>query len=296
MAIVEPVAFGADNSIKNMKLAGNKWTQISVETFKKDLAARVLNPLPNQKSKNFCGPAAIMYVLLQVDVDKFVGLMKDLFETGEFQPQKTKKPCDKKFHAGSNLLQFAVPTDMNAVDWMFMATIRDDANLLFDYESNIGSMILDPVAGMTTPWEMVDWTGDLLGAKSWYYSTIAYGEEDGLKQADAIASGGGFTFIMCNPSLFSSDINYVDALDLVPTHWVVFTEGGDPLIFNAGGASDTVYKLTVFSWGEMWKFSRVAEAFEDAVLGVRVCRVCLIIQPILRFFSGAPSLRGTFQR
>jgi hypothetical protein len=162
----------------------------------------------DQGPQPFCGPAAIVFELVRKRPWRYVQYCHELYETGGFQG------FSKRVGTSSKLRNSRKPAAIADVDWMLMAAMRESENWLFDVDVS-GGLIAN---GVTTPWEMKIWAGNVLGA--WdvsYTSTYFWGEADALRVARDRVSAGGVGFLLIHSAMLPGRpepwISY-------PEHWV----------------------------------------------------------------------------
>lgn len=147
------------------------WPKLSKAEIVWGLRRRVLEPWRvDQGPTPFCGPAAIVFELARRDPARYVRIVRRLFETGSFTDQRRKTitasrklrtfPPHGEITEDSSGAKFhwSVPD----VDWILLATLREDANLLLGVTGGLGG--LNAAKGATTAWEMVTWSKRILGS------------------------------------------------------------------------------------------------------------------------------------
>lgn len=94
------------------------------------LLMRIANPgLMNQDKAGLCGPASVLFNLAYDDPVGYARFAIDLFEKGKASFYRLN------ITPGGDLRSYTPPETMDQVDWMTMASLRDDENWFFDYQS-----------------------------------------------------------------------------------------------------------------------------------------------------------------
>jgi hypothetical protein len=223
-----------------------KFTKINKNELIIDMSKRIENPtLISQSSQALCGPCAIIYLLIKINPERYVEFARDLYMDGQYRMKN-----GKIIRPGNHLYTEAVPKGISPADWMMSASMRDAANILFDFDPD------DQFAGITLPGEMGGWMEGLLGCKQIEVNTtFLYGEVEALKASeDAIASG--------NVSVLCVDSSLVpgqkaDSFNIA-NHWVVL------LSVEAAGKSN---KLKIWSWAKEYNLNLNEDKFEDFMWG-----------------------------
>jgi hypothetical protein len=187
------------------------WPYIKKQDIIQDLRDTIANPLQvNQGYSPLCGPAAIVYELVQRDPAYFVQICQNLYETGQFTARS-----GQVIQPSPNLVQSRVRTSISIADWMLLASLRDSENLIFRVDATAS----DFVTGISTPWEVKGWTIDLLGFSNVDFRPVLfYGEFEAMQQAQQIHDQGGVAFLLINATMLGlpkPPIPY-------PDHWIGF--------------------------------------------------------------------------
>ena len=102
-------------------------------------------PYPNQGATELCGPAAIAYDLMLTDATAYASAVVALYETG------VCAVGDLSLHA-SEELRGSYREGISAIDWMFLAAMREGRNKFFGVDGDAG-----PLALFTPPRDMLYW-------------------------------------------------------------------------------------------------------------------------------------------
>jgi len=222
------------------------WTQIAKPDLIADMRLAIESPLEvSNGQQNLCGPAAIVYELVKRNPERYVALMRQLYEQGYFNAGTID------ITPASQLYSIAVPSGITCADWMIMASMRDDENTLFDYDPG------DDVAGISWPSDMVLWAEQILQFSNVNYtSTYTFGEADAIVAANNAYNANGCAFLLIDCWMLQSP----EPLVCIPEHWVPYAGGlqvsTDRFVF------DTV------SWGEVKHVDVNESRFEDCMWGV----------------------------
>ena len=151
---------------------------------------------------------------------------------------------------GRHLRTVAAPEGVSPADWMPAASLRDAANLVFDFDPG------DRFAGITLPGEMGEWMKALLGCVHLEVdTTFLYGEKKALEAAgDAVASGNVAVLLVNSGYLPGRKPGSVNLAD----HWIV-------LLSVSACGDRTIIKI--WSWGMEYDLNMSAEEFKHFMWG-----------------------------
>jgi hypothetical protein len=111
---------------------------------------RIANPgMIDQGPAGLCGPAALLFGLAYDDPVAYARFVIELYENGKAALYH-RSHRGSMFAASEGLRQAQPPQNMNQVDWMTMASIRDSENIIRVYNSASDS-------GGTTDGELARW-------------------------------------------------------------------------------------------------------------------------------------------
>lgn len=232
--------------------APSMWPNISKPALIQQLRDRRWNALNiNQKSSNFCGPTSIVYELARTQPRRYVDLCRQLYETGGFWSRT------KRIDAPQDLRNTAAGQNMDAADWMLIATMRNQENALFGVSPD-SSGVSSQIEGMTTHWEMEGWTGEILLKDNVANSTtFLWGELDAIRYADQVWNAGGSAFVMVNALLYNAAGGFVPPW---PDHWVVYAGG-----LNESGGN---VSFNTYTWGNVYPVNVTADHFDNCMFGI----------------------------
>ena len=232
------------------------WRNIPKQRLVTDIERTIDWPLSvSQDGVPLCGPAAVVYELVRKNPARYVEICQSLYENGYFQGR------EERVEPSETLRNSRKHSGMSPADWMLCASMRDVANEIFDVEESSGEFVM----GLSTPWEMMGWTEDLLGYDNVdYESTYFYGEFKAMQKAHGAVQRGGVAFLMVHGDIVNSrapSFGY-------PNHWVSYLGGLDIdegvwYIWDSGRIHFRCY-----SWGREMKVNISEGPFEDGFWGV----------------------------
>lgn len=227
------------------------WVNMKRADVADQMMNRVLSPRQvSSKVVNECGPAAFFYNLLEDDPETYVWFISQIYEQDEGNLGRYRVQDNQGF-LKANLQTSTIPQGMDAVDWLAMASLRNQANAVL--RNNSGS---DSLAGLTMPSGLADWFS-AAGYRTVVNETNVFltKGEDHIRRANTL-----FLHERYRVCLF---IN-ADMLDpkqqttgsFCPDHWVTLAS---PIWIVAGASGGpTTINLRVHSWGEIMNVPRGA--------------------------------------
>jgi hypothetical protein len=210
------------------------FTKIKREDVVKGFKERVDDPTKiNQGNAGLCPSAGVVYSLARDKPKDYVNLVINLFETGKATVGKWDlKPCTdlKNYELGKT-------DNVPAVDWIPLASIRDSANWLIDYQQTSDS-------GGAWGGEVADWLkkiGYTEVIETWNYFFTK--DEPNLKEALKYFNKDYNVLL-----LIHADILYdKTGMTFKPNHWVVLYS---TINFPVDQNNNKNIDLTVFTWGQ----------------------------------------------
>lgn len=186
----------------------------------------------SQLRSSLCGPAAVMFCLVNRDPMAYVRYVIDLYEKGSAQfGTLTVKPGEACRNYG--------PKRIAPVDWIALASLRDSENRYLSYAS-----VENDAAAVTMPETIVSWF-KALGSTT-YKSTQWFG---GLVQNQhEIANAGMARRKGCDVCLFINAQmleGSMGSLSVTPDHWIVLTK---PILLDTKKREIAV---EIFTWGDI---------------------------------------------
>jgi hypothetical protein len=130
------------------KKAGNgKFPNIDRAEVVKGLKERMRSPeTVNQDQASLCGPAALAYAILSHLPEMYAAYIMSLYDDGAAKLGKLM------IRPSAGCRNATIGTDIPAVDWIGLASLRDSENANWEYNSPS-----DKFAGITMPGGMEDW-------------------------------------------------------------------------------------------------------------------------------------------
>jgi len=246
--------------------AKGAWPNLSKASVLHDIEKNVEDPFNvRQTGTPMCGQAAIVFEFVRRHPERYVALCQALYEEGCFRLE------GQTFTPSTRLRASHAPNRSTQADWMLTASMREADNAVFDVDRDRNQFI----NGVTTPWEMKNWTRLMLGySQTNYTQTAVWGELDALREANAALRRGGVAFLMVHSDLVYSKRPTFD----IPTHWISFMGRLD--IQERWGWDNGTVRFDAFSWGQAnhrkpatqqnkaWRIDMNEGAFEDGMFGV----------------------------
>jgi hypothetical protein len=273
----------------SQRLADAAQEATTLERFSEDDQVSVGGP--DQGSLNYCGPAAVTYLLAKNRPLRYTIFAREMFTKGRF------KGAQRTYQASEALRSAKVATKLplvnipkgpgaqdydvrrNEADWLIMSSISDglrhDINVDDDDEPFVwdGDKKDYKLAGTGND-SMYLWMQDILGYP--YVSddsSVFWGEHGILKAADAAYSrGGAAAFGVESGIFFEGDFpSGFDDVFTVPNHYIAYAGGRSlsPGNWNALDDDRTV-KLNVWSWGRFYRKTLSETRFEDSFMGATI--------------------------
>lgn len=207
------------------------WRYLSKTEVLTGMIARLDNPLQlKQGGQPFCGPAAVVFELIRKYPQRYVELCRGLFEEGCFEGVQAP------IVASARLRQSHGDLRMATVDWLVLATLRDQANWLVPVHPQSPGFLRD-LAGITGPWDVTYWIKNLLGYEQvQHYHTPWGGELVALAKAQQAIEQGGIALALIDQGL----LNYKVPCFSYPNHWV-------SILGNVGWSNKACFDC--YSWG-----------------------------------------------
>lgn len=207
------------------------FTKINFRDLANGLRQKLAQPSSiDQGGSSLCGPAALVYGVLTRDPVEYVTFVVDLYLTG------TGSIGQLRVRAGRDVRNYDPRLgQLDAADWIALASIRDSENWFFDYQSAD-----DEFAGITMPSHMESWFRKI-GFRSVINSTSVTHDQDekNLREADRLYADGYWVCLLINAQVLNTA--YQNNIALVPNHWVVLRSR---IQFGAS------IRFEVFTWGE----------------------------------------------
>ena len=181
------------------------WPVLDRAQVAAELRDRIVDPaLVHQRNTGLCGPASIVFELGRREPARLVQAVAELFDTGSWTPAPGRRiQADRDLRSrrlphpghrsdGSHGAQIA------QVDWMLMATMREDENASEDVEDDHSTFgnAADGWETLSWPTEVKRWVHDILGLRADVDDCWAAGEHHALRAGDEAVRAGGVA-ILC---------------------------------------------------------------------------------------------------
>lgn len=189
------------------------FTQLSAQrlTFATQLSQRIASPNQiDQGRSSLCGPADFLYALAVKNPEAYAQYAIDLYEKGSAWIGKMQVA------PGSDCRNY-VPTGIDAVDWVTLASLRDSSNNLLDYQDTGNE-----AAGITMPSGLAGWFN-----RSGYFTNVINDTNvflnkglSCLLKADQQRAAGASVCLFVNATVLAAKRS---GGKLTPDHWIVLT-------------------------------------------------------------------------
>ena len=203
------------------------------------LVVRVYKPSAiHQKVSSLCGPATLVFDLATRDPVAYVKYVISLYECGKGRIR------DIEVVPGSDLKSYDPGDNVEASDWIALASLRDSENYFFDYQD-----ASDEFAGITLPGELEDWF-----RKAGYAEVvndarvIVDQEEENILRADDYFQRGFRVCLFIHSNMLNKSTE--SSGSLTPDHWVVQTSSVTTGLTLSGGEGKRTIALRIYTWGE----------------------------------------------
>lgn len=233
------------SEFRSKRSATQYFTAFTRDEVARGLKLRVASPdRIDQQRTQLCGVAALLHVLVSDQPDKYVEMVTSLFETGRAYVHETHEWWSGLTIAPDAHLKSYRPAprdQMNAADWIAMASIRDSANWVFDYETVKDSVF----SGGTSSSDIVRWLWRIGGYDMVTDETNRFfnKDESHLHRACQYFMQKYRVLLHINSACLNIDQN--STWSARADHWVVLTK---PIkIFRKK------VQIEVYSWGQRMK-------------------------------------------
>lgn len=180
------------------ELAGetrNVWQKVDRGEVVRELRNRLRDPgVMRQNPTDLCGPYSVLMEFARRHPTRFVRGAAELLRAGVFTTQN-----GRTFVAEEDLRGRRVPGPVvAAAEWIYVATMRDSENVIDDVDAGIG------LEGATWPFEMKEWTEDVLGLRAEYIPCWLGGELSAIRAGQRAVERGGVAFLLVDKNLVKS--------------------------------------------------------------------------------------------
>jgi hypothetical protein len=218
---------------------GGVFVRIARSRVAEGLLERVYNPSAiHQKGSSLCGPAALLFDLATRDPESYVRYVTSLYDTGVGQIR------DIRVEPGSDLKEYDPGQNVEASDWIALASLRDSENYFFDYQD-----ASDEFAGITLPGELEEWF-----RKAGYAEVvndarvIVDQEEENIRRADLYFQKGYRVCLFIHSNMLNKSTE--SAGSVTPDHWVVLTSSVSHGLAPVGAEMAKTISLHIYTWGK----------------------------------------------
>jgi hypothetical protein len=218
---------------------GGVFSKISRARVERGLRVRIYAPSSiNQGSSSLCGPASLLFDLAVRDPVAYVQYVISLYETGVGHIEAIKVV------PGKDLKAYDPGKEVEASDWIALASLRDSENFFFDYQE-----ASDAFAGITLPGELERWF-----RKAGYSDVIEDAraiidqDEENIRRADLCFHRGYRVCLFIHSNMLGKSTQSKGSA--TADHWVVQT---DSVTFGAAlieGEMKRTISLRIYTWGE----------------------------------------------
>jgi hypothetical protein len=208
---------------------GSDWLHITRSSLVTGLRDRLANPNNiDTRHVNLCGPGAFFRCLAIDDPVMYADAVINLWLTNKALIGK------REFKAGSSL-RLAAPGATEPVDWVPLASLRDDENTFVRYDSTKGDL-----SGLTMPAAMVKWFTEAGYSDVKNVTNVVFTKDlENLQRADRLRAQGYRVCLLINSDMLKTATQSDHSF--FPDHWVVLT---DPVRVADGRLTTKVQ-----SWG-----------------------------------------------
>jgi hypothetical protein len=224
---------------------------LSRSLFAQALMDRVNSPtMLDQGATSLCGPAVFLYNVLKRDPEDFAKYVIELYEkgSGRIRSLEVKPGFDCRNYR-------PLGTQIAAVDWVALASLRDSANAVLDYDSSTVQL-----GGITTPGTLAGWFraanfGQVENKTNLFFDS----DLSALVKGSQRFSSGSVVCLLIGANLLSGRAGD----SMIPDHWVslsspVRVDGvSTAYLLSQGDKVNKDEKLRkagisfdVFTWGE----------------------------------------------
>lgn len=232
--------------------SGTDWLVITKAQLVDGMKKRLNDPnLINTPVVNLCGPGAFFRCLAEDDPVMYVQAIISFYETN------SGMIGSRKFTSSYSLRITAVSTGMDQVDWILLASLRDDENtILVSNESTLfGSSTLGGLRGLTLPSGLAKWfnqanyTGVTNDTNVFFTKNL-----DHIKKTSSVRDKGNRVCLLIDVKMLS--VANQNNMSTYPDHWVV-------LMSKVTADSSNNISFKVHSWGNIMPVPQMATVSVD---------------------------------
>jgi hypothetical protein len=207
------------------------WLKITRAKLVDGMKKRLDDPsLINTAVVNLCGPGEFFRCLAQDDPVMYVQAIISLFETD------SGMIGTRKFTSSDSLRKAELPKGMD-LDWILLASLRDDENTFLNYNDPSGGL-----SGLTMPSGLANWftranyTGVTNETNVFFTKNL-----DDLKKASSLRDKGNRVCLLIDHDMLK--VATQNNMSPYPDHWVV-------LMSKVAVNPSNNISFAVYSWGD----------------------------------------------
>jgi hypothetical protein len=233
--------WAADDACAFLKrIGGSYWPNLDRDEVGVGMLLRIAKPgLLRQGAANVCGPAAMLFSLLEDNPGAYAQFAIALYEKGKANMGKDS------VEPRSRVRQYSPPSgSIDPVDWLTMASMRDSENWFLSFDS-VKDNVRVNFAAATTPMEM-----------AWWFTRAGYSDvrEDAnfvghqrdtrnMERATQLFNAGYRVCLLIDYQMVDDGTqSQSGSAILLDRHWVALTSP----IRQIGGKVN----MTIFTWGK----------------------------------------------
>ena len=192
----------------DQRSSGTDWLKIQKDQLVDGMKKRLDNPnLINTQVVNLCGPGAFFRCLAQDDPVMYVRAIISLYETN------SGMIGSRKFSSSYSLRLADVPNGMDQVDWILLASLRDDENTLLRYDDASGTL-----SGLTMPSGLAKWFGQANYTGVINETNLFFTKDlDHIKKASSLRARGNRVCLLIDANMLK--VATQNNMSTYPDHW-----------------------------------------------------------------------------
>ncbi|MFU2319135.1 hypothetical protein [Rahnella sp. PCH160] len=204
---------------------------------------------PDQRDASLCGPAAFLFSLLKDRPDVYSQFIKDLWNDGIGILGSLKViPSEGCCHP-VNYTRPDASTRLPAIDWISLASLRDNENIFMKYNSPD-----DTVSGITLPEGIIKWVSAVGAEIIFHEMTLTSWSKNKVLELNKLVEPTNHVAVLVNDGLLSGgESGY-------PSHWIVLEEKlslyESNLLVSSETSDSELVDAKLFSWGESKELSK----------------------------------------
>ena len=222
------------------RTGGSYWPHLNRDEVGVGILLRISKPgLVRQGDASVCGPAAMLFSLLEDHPGAYAQFAIALYEKGKANMGKDTIEPEIRVR------QYAPPSNsIDPVDWLTMASMRDSANWYLCFDSTKDKVRVN-LAGITTPMEM-----------AWWFSRAGY--YDVTEDANFVAHQTDTRNMQRATQLFNAGYRVCLLIDAQLVGYGTQSESGSPILLDRHWVALTspirliagTVDMTIFTWGK----------------------------------------------